>query len=74
MEPTYRHFLIAVTAAVVIAGIAGLGIAETQSSAELVVADTQFSDEQAGAASVSVLSFFYFYEGEYTMAEHLQGL
>ena len=74
MEPNYRRFLIAVTAALVIATSAGFGIAANHSSAKLAVADTEFSDEQAGAASVSVKSFFYLYEGDYALADHLLGL
>jgi len=58
MEPNYRRFLIAMTAAVVIATSAGLVIADSPSRARLVVAHTEFSDEQAGAASISAQSFF----------------
>ena len=74
VKPNYRRSLIAMTATVVIAASAGLVIADNPSRARLVVANTEFSDEQAGAASVSTQSFFYLYEGEYALADHLQGL
>ena len=74
MEPNYRRFLTTMTAAVVIAASAGLVIADSPSRARLVVANTEFSDEQAGAASISAQSFFYLYEGDYALADHLQGL
>ena len=73
MEPLSRRFLIAMTAAVVIATSAGVGIADTRFNAK-AVAETDFSDEQAGSASVSVQSFFYLYEGDYVLSDHLQGL
>ena len=74
MESNYRRFLLAVTAAVVIATSAGLVIADNHASAKLVVADTQFSDEPARTPAVSVEDFFYLHQGEYAMAEYLQGL
>ena len=73
MEFTNRLFLIALTAAVVIAANAGLVSADNQFRAEAAVGDILFVDEQAEAALDTPQSFFYFVGGEYTMAEHLEG-
>jgi len=73
MEPPNRRFLIAMTAAVVIATTAGLGVAETQSRSKPVVASSLLGEEQAAAPSVSVQRFFYLDEGEYAAAENLRG-
>ena len=72
MNRAKRRFLIAVIATVAIAASAGFVVAGSRSETESVFADNQVDEGQAWAPSTSAQSFFYFNQGDYTLAENLQ--